>query len=185
MNIDAIDRKQPEFAKVVDHLKSELSTLRTGRANASLVEHLSVDYYGAATPLLTIAQISIPEPRQIAIQPYDKNALKDIEKAVQASNLGINPVNDGNYIRLTIPQMTEERRKDLVKIVGQMEERARVSIRNVREEVWKEIQKLEKDGKISEDDMRAGKEELQKVVDKFNDEIHKISEAKEKEVLTI
>ncbi|MBX4191443.1 MAG: ribosome recycling factor [Candidatus Doudnabacteria bacterium] len=185
MNIEAIDKKQTEFAKVIEHFHSELSTLRTGRANASLVENLNVEYYGSSAPLLTIAQITVPEPRQIAIQPYDKNALKDIEKAVQQSNLGINPVNDGVYIRLTIPQMTEERRKDLVKIVGQMTEKARVGIRNLREEVWKEIQKMEKDGKISEDDLRAGKDELQKVVDKFNDEIKKVSETKEKEVMTI
>ncbi len=185
MNLDIIDQKQTEFAKIVDHLKSELATLRTGRANASLVENLNVEYYGAPTPLMTIAQITIPEPRQIAIQPYDKNALKDIEKAVQGSNLGINPVNDGNYVRLTIPQMTEERRKDLVKIVSQMAEKSRVAVRNVREEIWKEIQRMEKDGKISEDDMRAGKDELQRVVDKFNDEIKQVAETKEKEVMTI
>lgn len=185
MNLDILDKKQTEFAKAVEHLKSELSTLRTGRANASLVDHLIVDYYGAPTELLTIAQISVPEPRQIAIQPYDKNALKDIEKAVQTSNLGINPVNDGAYIRLTIPQMTEERRKELVKVVGQMSEKARVAIRNVREEVWKEIQKMEKDGKISEDEMRQGRDELQQVIDKFNEEIKNVSEAKEKEVMTI
>jgi ribosome recycling factor len=184
-NIDAISQKEPEFNKVVDHFKSELATLRTGRANASLVENLSVEYYGASAPLMTIAQISVPEPRQIAIQPYDKNALKDIEKALQTSNLGINPVNDGTYIRLTIPQMTEERRKELVKVVGQMTEKARVGIRNIREEVWKEIQKMEKDGKIGEDDLRAGKDELQKVVDKFNEELRKVSETKEKEVMTI
>ncbi len=185
MNLDVIDKKQKEFAKLVEHFTSELATLRTGRANASLVEHLNVEYYGAATPLMTIAQITVPEPRQIAIQPYDKNALKDIEKAIQISNLGINPVNDGNYVRLTIPQMTEERRKELVKIVGQMTEKARVGVRNLREEIWKEIQKMEKDGKISEDDMKHGKDELQKVVDKHNEDIKRISENKEKEVLTI
>ncbi len=180
-----LDEKQTEFGKIVDHLKSELSTLRTGRANANLVENINVEYYGSMSPLMTIAQISVPEPRQIAIQPYDKNALKDIEKAIQTSNLGINPVNDGNYIRLIIPQMTEERRKELVKVVSQMAEKSRVAVRNVREEVWKEIQKMEKDGKISEDDLRNGKDELQKVVDKFNDEIKQVAEAKEKEVLTI
>ena len=177
--------REQELAKAVEHFRSELATLRSGRANAALVENLSVEYYGVPTLLLTIAQITVPEPRQIAIQPYDKNALKDIEKAVQTSNLGINPVNDGTHIRLTIPQMTEERRKDLVKIVGQMTEKARVSIRNLREEVWKEMQKMEKAGKISEDDFRSGKDDLQKVVDKFNEEIKNISEAKEKEVLTI
>ena len=175
-----MDLKEKEFTKIVEHLKSELATLRTGRASASLVEHLEVEYYGAKTPLQGIAQITVPEPRQIAIQPWDKNALKDIEKAVQTSNLGINPVNDGTYIRLTVPQMTEERRKELVKVVGQMAEKARVSVRNIREEIWKEIQKMS-----SEDDKRNAKDDLQKVIDKFNDEIKKIAEAKEKEVLTI
>jgi len=185
MNLQILDQKQKEFQSAVDYLKSELATLRTGRANAGLVEHLNVDYYGTPTPLIQIAQISIPEPRLIAIQPYDKSAIKDIEKAIQTSNIGIQPVNDGNFVRLNIPPMTEERRKDLVKVVGQMAEKARVAVRNVREEIWKEIQKMEKDGKISEDDKIAGKEELQKVVDKFNDEIKKTAEAKEKEILTI
>jgi ribosome recycling factor len=185
MNLDLVTKKEDEFNRALEHLKSELSTLRTGRASSSLVEHLEVEYYGAKTPLLQIAQIAVPEPRMITIQPYDKNALKDIEKAVQASNLGINPVNDGNFIRLIIPQMTEERRKELVKVVSQMTEKARVSIRNIREEIWKEIQRLEKDGDFSEDDKISGKEQLQKVVDKYNEEIKKISEAKEKEVMTI
>jgi ribosome recycling factor len=184
-NYDIVSKKEGEFQKAVDYLKSELSTLRTGRASSSLVEHLNVDYYGVSTPLIQIAQITVPEARSIAIQPYDKNALKDIEKAVAASNLGINPINDGIYIRLNIPQMTEERRKELVKVVSQMTEKARVAVRNVREEIWKEIQKQEKDGKISEDDKIAGKDELQKVIDKFNEEIKKLSEAKEKEVITI
>ena len=185
MNLSILDQKQTEFQKVVEHLKSELATLRTGRANSSLVEHLMVEYYGATTPLIQIAQISVPEPRSIAIQPYDKNALKDIEKAVMTSNIGITPVNDGNFIRLNIPPMTEERRKDIVKLVGQMAEKARVSVRNLREDVWKEIQKMEEDGKITEDDKIAAKDELQEVVNKYNDEIKKIAEAKEKEVMTI
>jgi ribosome recycling factor len=150
-----------------------------------LVEYLEIECYGAKTPLIQIAQITVPEPRMIAIQPYDKNLLKDIEKAVQTSNLGINPVNDGTHIRLVIPSMTEERRKELVKVVAQMSERARVSVRNLREDVVKEIQRFEKDGKISEDDLKRGKDELQKVVDKHNGEIKKVAEAKEKEVMTI
>ena len=184
-NSDLIIKKEPEFQKAVEHLKSELSGLRTGRANASLVEHLEVESYGIKTPILHLAQITVPEPRMIAIQPYDKGLLKEIEKAVQVSSLGINPVNDGNYIRLTIPQMTEERRKEVVKMASQMSEKARVGVRNVREDIWKEIQKMEKDGKFSEDDKISGKEELQKVVDKYNEEIKKIYDAKEKEVMTI
>ncbi|MEJ0021287.1 MAG: ribosome recycling factor [Candidatus Doudnabacteria bacterium] len=185
MNLDILDKKTGEFANIVEHMKHELASLRTGRASAALVENLIVEFYGTPTPLMHMAQITVPEPRSIAIQPYDKNALKDVEKAVQVSNLGINPVNDGTYIRLTIPQMTEERRKDLVKVVGQMSEKARVSVRNIREDAWKEIQKMEKDGKISEDDKIAAKEELQEVVDKYNEEIKKLADVKEKEVLTI
>jgi len=180
MNLEIITKKEPEFAKAVEHLKQELATLRTGRASAALVENIVVEFYGNPTPLMHMAQIMIPEPRQIAIQPYDKNALKDIEKAMQASNLGINPVNDGNFIRLTIPQMTEERRKELVKIVGQMAEKTRVAIRNLREDIWKEIQKTDK-----EDEKRTGKDELQKVIDRYNEEIKKLAEGKEKEVMTI
>jgi ribosome recycling factor len=185
MNLDFISKKDQDFGNAVTHLKQELNTLRTGRASASLVEHLEVEYYGAKTPLLSIAQIAVPEPRQITIQPYDKNALKDIEKAVQTSNLGINPVNDGTVVRLTLPAMTEDRRKELVKVVSQMAEKARVSIRNLREDIWKDIQKMEKDGNISEDDKISGKDQLQKIVDKWNAEIKKLAEGKEQEIMTI
>lgn len=185
MTIDLIPKKEPEFAKAVEHLKSELKTLRTGRASASLVQNIPVDYYGTKTPLISIAAIGIPETLTITIQPYDRNALKDVEKAIQTSNLGLNPVNDGTMIRLNIPKMTEERRKELVKVVSQMSEKTRVTIRNIREEIWKEIQKLEKDGNISEDEKMRAKDDLQKVVDKYNEEVKKLADAKEQEVLTI
>lgn len=185
MNLDIIKQRAPEFQEAVMHLQHELSALRTGRASASLVEHLQVEYYGSMAELMTIAQIAVPEPRQITIQPYDKNALKDIEKAIQQSNIGINPVNDGNVIRLTVPAMTEERRKELAKTVSQMAEKARVAVRNIREDIWKEIQRQEKEGVISEDDKIAGKDELQDEVDKWNAEIKKLAEEKEREVMTI
>ncbi|MBI4363716.1 MAG: ribosome recycling factor [Candidatus Doudnabacteria bacterium] len=185
MNLDLIDKKEGEFAKVIEHLKSELATLRTGRASTTLVDHIEVDYYGTKTPLIQLGQIAVPEPRMITIQPYDKGIIKDIEKAIQASNIGINPSNDGNFIRLTIPQMTEERRKELTKLVSQISEKSRVSIRNIREEIWREIQNFEKIGKISEDDKIKGKEDLQKVVDKYNEEVKRLAQAKEKEILTI
>lgn len=185
MNLDLLNKQEPEFANAVEHFKHELSTLRTGRANSSLVEHLTVEYYGAPTQLISIAQIAVPEPRQITIQPYDKSALKDIEKAIQTSNIGINPVNDGTVIRLNIPPMTEERRKELAKSVSQLSEKSRVTVRNLREDIWKEIQKMEKDGKISEDDKVAAKDELQKMVDKWNAEIKKLAETKEQEIMTI
>lgn len=184
-NYDIITKREPEFVKAVEHFKNELASLRTGRASAGLVENIQAEFYGVMTPIMHMAQITVPEPRMVAIQPYDKAALKDIEKAIQASNLGINPVNDGTHIRVTIPQMTEERRKELVKIVSQMAEKARVAVRNIREEIWKEIQKMENDGNMSEDEKISGKEELQEVVDKHNEQIKQIADAKEKEVTTI
>jgi ribosome recycling factor len=180
-----VNEKEPEFAKAIDFLKAELATLRTGRAQSSLVEQIQADYYGVKTPLIQIAQIAVPEPRMITIQPYDRSALKEIEKAIQASSLGINPVNDGAVIRLVIPSMTEERRKELVKIVAQYAEKARVAVRQIREDAVKAIQKMEKDGNISEDDKISAKEDLQKIVDKYNEEIKTLSSAKEKEVMTI
>jgi ribosome recycling factor len=185
MNLDLISNKEAEFEKAVEHLKGELMTLRTGRASAGLVENLMVDYYGGKSPLLQLAQIGVPEPRVITIQPYDKNALPAIEKAVQSSNLGINPANEGNLIRLNIPPMTEERRKDLAKTVSAMSEKARVAIRNIREDIVKEIQAMEKNNKISEDDKIRSKEELQELVNEFNKKIKEISEAKEKEIMTV
>jgi ribosome recycling factor len=185
MQINLISQKEPDFGKALEHFQNELKALRTGRASAGLVENLSVEYYGTKTPLLSLAQIMVPEPRLIQIQPYDKSALKDIEKAIQASNIGINPVNDGSVIRLTIPSMTEERRKELKKAVSQNAEKARVSVRNIREEIVKEIQKMEKDGKISEDEKMSAKDDLQKMVDKYNEQIKEIAEAKENEVMTI
>ncbi|MDP4001127.1 MAG: ribosome recycling factor [bacterium] len=183
--MDLIKNKKAEFEKAVEYLRTELSTLRTGRASSGLVESLIIDYYETKTPLLQLAQITIPESRVITIQPYDKAALPAIEKAIQASTLGINPANEGSLIRLVIPPMTEERRKDMVKTVSQMSEKARVAVRNIREEIWKEIQKQEKDGKMSEDEQSNAKEELQEVVNEKNEEIKKISEAKEKEVMTV
>lgn len=180
-----IKNKESEFQKSLEHLKQELATLRTGRANSALVDHLEVEYYGTRTPLMQMAQIAVPEARMITIQPYDKSAMKDIEKAIQASNIGINPTNDGNFIRLVIPAMTEERRKELAKAVAQISEKTRVVIRNIREEIWKDIQKKEKAGELSEDDKTFGKEQLQKLVDKYNEEVKKYAEVKEKEIMTI
>jgi ribosome recycling factor len=180
-----IKDKEKEFVKAIEHLKGELAGLRTGRANTGIVDHLEVEYYGTKTPLNQMAQITVPEARMITIQPYDKATLNDIVKAIQVSNVGINPNNDGNLIRLIVPPMTEERRKELVKVISQVSEKTRVSIRNVREELWRELQRKEKDSDISEDDKISGKEQLQKMVDKYNEEVKKLTEAKEKEVMTI
>jgi len=180
-----VDEKKFKLDNAIEHLKKELSNIRTGRANPSLVENLQVEYYGTRTPLLQLASISAPDPRSILIQPWDKNALKDIEKAVQTSPLGINPVNEGNAIRLPIPALTEERRKDLVKVINQKTEEAKISIRNIREEIWRQLKEQKTAGTISEDDMYALQKKLQELVDGYNLQVKEISEGKELEIMTI
>ncbi len=180
-----IDNKKTDLNKALGHLKEELLKLRTGRANPSLVEGILVDYYGTKTPLKQLASINIPEARLIAINPWDKGALINIESSIRSSDLGFNPMNDGQVIRINIPALTEERRKDLVKVLNQKAEEARITIRNIREETWKEIQVREESGTISEDEKFRGKDILQKVVDEYNEKIEKMREAKEKEIMTV
>lgn len=182
---DIIGKKKIDFENSIEHFKEELSKLRTGRANAGLVENLLVEYYGSRTPLKQIASINIPEPRTIAIQPWDKGAMLPIESAIRESDLGLNPNNDGIIIRINLPMLTEERRRDLVKVLNQKAEETRISIRAIREEVWKDIQKAEDDGGMSEDDKFKGKEKLQEVVDEFNKKIEEIRIKKETEIMTV
>lgn len=182
---EVLNSKAEEFQKILDRLKSELSGLRTGRAHVALVEMIQVEAYGAVQPVRDLAQISVPEPRQILIQPWDKSIAGNIEKAIQTSPLGVNPVNEGAAIRVTLPQLTQERRKELTKIAGQHAEAARVSVRNVRESVIKELKKLENDNAISEDERFRGEENLQKKIDEINRQIKELAESKEKEILTI
>ncbi len=174
-----------KFEPILEHLKHEFVSLRTGRASAGLVEGVMVESYGAKMPLTHIASVNIPDARTIAIQPWDKANLGPIEKAIQASNLGLNPINDGTLIRLNMPQMTEERRKEMVKIVGQLAEKARISVRNIREEILKELKRAEEENRITKDDLEAEKKKLQEEVDGYNEKIKEISESKEKEILTI
>jgi ribosome recycling factor len=182
---ELFDKKKADFEKAVEHFKDELSQLRTGRANASLVESLSVDYYGAKSPLKQVASISVPEPRTIVISPWDKDCLVNIEKAIRESQLNLNPMNDGQVIRINIPALTEERRKELVKLLNQKAEDARVAVRKNREALWDEIQELEQAGKIGEDDKFSGKDKLQKVVDEYNGKIEEMRDKKEQEIMTI
>ena len=182
---DLIDKKKGDFEKAIEHYKEELGQLRTGRANVSLVDSLSVEYYGSKSPLKQVASISTPEPRTIVIAPWDKDCLVNIEKAVRESQLNLNPMNDGQVIRINIPPLTEERRKELVKVLNQKSEEARVSVRKTREAIWEEIQTLEESGKIGEDDKFSGKDRLQKVVDEYNSRIEEIREKKEGEIMTI
>jgi ribosome recycling factor len=169
----------------VEALRHELATIRTGRASTGLVEHLKVNYYGAPTPLNQLATISTPDPKMIMIQPFDKTALGEIEKAIQKSDIGLNPSNDGNVIRLAIPPLTEDRRKELAKHVRAKVEEARVAIRNVRRDVHDHLRKIEHDHDISQDELHRSETELQKVTDNHIAAVDKLGEEKEQEVLTI
>ena len=182
---ELIQDKKENFDSAVVHFSEEAAKIRTGRAHPGLVENLSVDYYGTRTPLRQIASISIPEARQILISPWDKGSLVLIEAAIRESDLGLAPSNDGVALRITLPALTEETRKNLVKTLNQKAEEARIAVRNIREEIWKDIQDFEKSGDISEDDKFAGKEELQKVVDEYNQKLEVLRKKKEEEVMTV
>lgn len=182
---ELIEEKKESFENAVEHFANEAAKIRTGRAHPGLVENLMVDYYGTRTPLRQIASINIPEARQILIQPWDKGSLVLIEAALRESDLGLNPGNDGQALRITLPALTEETRKNLVKSLNQRAEEARIAVRNVREEIWKDIQDLEKSGDISEDDKFSGKDELQKVVDDYNQKLEALRKKKEEEILTV
>lgn len=182
---ELIEDKRQSFEGAVEHFSNEAAKIRTGRAHPGLVENLSVDYYGTRTPLRQIASISIPEARQILISPWDKGSLVLIEAAIRESDLGLNPGNDGVALRITLPALTEETRKNLVKSLNSRAEEARITVRNIREEIWKDIQDFEKAGDISEDDKFAGKEELQKIVDEYNQKLETLRKKKEEEVMTV
>jgi len=179
----------PEFKskleKIIEHLKIEIASLRTGRASPALVEDLEVDYYGTKTPLKAVAAISSPDPKQILIQPWDKNAVQPIERAIQSSSLGLNPITDKDSIRLSISPLTEERRRELTKILGKHLEEARIQVRREREDVLKRIDTKEKAKQISEDEKFRQSKEAQKVVDEINKKIEDMGKAKEKEVMTV
>lgn len=169
--------------KSISHLDHEYTSLRTGRATPSLLDGVKVDYYGNMTPLNQCATISVPEARLLVIQPWDKSLLSAAEKAIQAANLGLNPINDGQIIRVPIPAMTDDRRQELVKIIHQMAEEARISVRSVRREANDRIKKLEKDKDISEDNAKDAHEEVQKITDKYIEKINEAQKVKEKEIM--
>lgn len=169
----------------IEHLKSELASLRTGRATSALIEDLEVDYYGAKTPLKAMAAIGNPDPRTLTIQPWDKSALPAIEKAIQSSSLGINPIADRDVIRLSIPSLTEERRKELVKLLGRYVEDARITVRKEREDSLRAIDAQFKNKEIGEDDRFRQRNEIQKIVDEINKKIEEIAAAKEKEIMGV
>lgn len=166
-------------------LEEDLSGIRTGRANPALVEKLPVIYYGVPTPLQQLASIGVPEARQLLIRPFDPSTVKEIERAIQASDLGLTPNSDGKSIRLNLPPLTEERRKELVRIVKNRVEEARVAVRNVRRDSIKDLREFENEKMISEDDLRRGEEELQKITDDFIEDINQIGERKETEIMEV
>jgi ribosome recycling factor len=180
-----LDQAKPQFSQVIEHLEKELHNLRSGRANASMVEDLPVEAYGSTMELKGLASISVPDAKTIQIEPWDKAVVKDIEKAIMASSLGLTPNVAGTTIRLNMPPMTEENRHALVKVVGQKSEQARISVRNVREEIREKITADEKANAIAEDEKFRLFEQLDKAVGEHNAQIEKIAKEKEEEIMTI
>ncbi len=180
-----LSQHKKNFDAIMEHYAHELNSVRTGRANPALLSTVVVESYGSKMALEHVASVSVSDAKTLTISPWDKGQLQAIEKGIQVANLGFNPSNDGNVIRISLPPMSEERRKEMVKMVGQIAEKGKIGIRNVREEVMKEMKKAEGDGKISRDDLTGGQKDLQEIVDKYNEEIKKHAEAKEKEVMTV
>ncbi|MCQ2611993.1 MAG: ribosome recycling factor [Treponemataceae bacterium] len=174
---------EERMKKTIASLKDELGTIRTGRASTALFDRVRVDYYGEKSPLSQVATISIPEARMVVIQPWDKNLIKEIEKGILSADLGLNPSNDGKVIRISIPPLTADRRKELCKQAKNTAENSRVAIRNIRRDGNDELKKLQKDSQITEDDLKQGEDALQKSTDSYIQEINKILEAKEKEIM--
>jgi ribosome recycling factor len=182
---EVLSELREHMAKSVEVLHDDLLTLRTGRASPALVEKLPVEYYGSITPLNQLASIAVPEPRLLVIKPWDPSTLSEIERAILKSDLGLTPMSDGKLIRLNIPRLTEERRKELVKLVARRVEEARVSVRNLRRDALQDLKDFEKEKVISEDDFFRGKDEVQELTDKFIKEIDEIGRRKEAEVMEI
>ncbi|MDR1318151.1 MAG: ribosome recycling factor [Treponema sp.] len=180
---DVISSSEERMKKTVASLKEGFTSLRTGRASASLFDKIRVDYYGEKSPLNQVANISVPEARLIVIQPWDKNLIAEIEKAIRSSELSLNPSNDGKVIRIAIPPLTEERRKELVKIAKNQTEQSRVAVRNIRRDGNEELKKLLKDASITEDDESRDSADLQKLTDSYITRVNQVLEEKEKEIL--
>lgn len=174
-----------KMAKAIEHVREEFATIRTGRASSALVEKLTAEYYGTPTPLQQLATFSTPEARVLLVTPFDPSSLKAVEKAIMQSDLGVNPSNDGKTIRLSFPPLTEDRRKEFVKLAKQRAEDGRIAIRNVRRDAKKEIEKLEKDSDISKDDLERAEKDLEKITSEYVAEIDTILAAKEKELLEV
>jgi ribosome recycling factor len=171
--------------KSIEAARNEFNTVRTGRASAALLDRIHVDYYGQQTPLKQLATINVPEPRMLTVQPFDPSSLRTIERAIQESDLGLTPSNDGKIIRLPIPQLTEERRKELVRVVRHMAEEGRVAIRNIRRDVMSDLKDLAHDGEIGDDDERRAEDRVQKLTDEHVKRIDELLKAKEAEIMEV
>lgn len=182
---DVYKEAEARMKGAIQSLEEDLSGIRTGRASPALIERLPVEYYGVSTPLVQLATISVPEPRMLLIRPFDSSSLKAIERAILASDLGLTPNNDGKTIRLVLPPLTEERRRELVKVVHNRVEEARVAVRNVRRDSIRDLRELQQEKLISEDELQKGEAELQKITDRTIEEINKIGERKEKEIMEV
>ena len=182
---DILKTAEHKMTRAVEILDHDLQSVRTGRAHPALLDKVQVDYYGSPTPLNGVANISAPDPRMVLVQPWDRSMLGPIEKAIQKSDLGINPSNDGQVIRLVLPQLTQERRKELVKQVHHRTEEARVAVRNIRRDSLDQLRKAEKDGGISQEDERRAQERLQKITDQYIKKVDDVAKRKETEVLEV
>ena len=185
MRLDVHKNLEQKMEKTIDVLKGEFATLRTGRANPAILDKIRVDYYGTPTPLNQVGAVSSPDPRSLMIQPWDMSVLRDIERAIAESDLGLNPTNDGKVIRIVIPALTEERRKALVKQAGKMAEQAKVALRNERRDANDKLKKMQKDGEITEDDIKKAQDEVDKIIKKFEKTVEELLSNKEKDILTV
>jgi ribosome recycling factor len=183
--MEIIDKHKPEWEKAIETLKGELATLRVGRANPLMVENIIVDAYGSKMPIKQMASIAVPEARTLLIQPWDKTLAKEIEKAIILANIGISPVNEGQQVRLTIPQLTEENRKELVKSVREKMEKSRITLRQVRDKIREGVMKQEKDKQITEDDRFSALKKLDEITKNYTQTVEEMGEKKENEIMTI
>lgn len=185
MRLEVHENLEKSMSKVIDSLKGDFASIRAGRANPAMLDRISADYYGTLTPINQIASVTAPEPRMIIIQPYDQSAIDDIERAILKSDLGVNPSNDGKIIRIVIPQLTEERRKDLTKIVRKTAEESKIAIRNERRGANNKLKKMEKNSELTEDELRVALEEVQKITDKFVGIIDDMTGQKEEDIMEV
>lgn len=185
MSSDVLNEAKDGMNKAVESLRKELTKVRTGRASVSLLDDIRVDYYGTPTPLNQVGTVAVPEPRLITIQPWEKNLIPEIEKAIMKSDLGLNPASDGQIVRLAIPALTEERRKEMAKLAKSIGENAKISVRNTRRDANDLLKQMEKDKEISEDELKRGEKDVQELTDDFVRKIDEIVAAKEKEIMEI